>query len=191
MVRLIMGANGAGKTKQLIELIHASVDSESGSVVCIEPSRDMTYDISYNVRLVNASDYNVDSFDCLRGFLCGMYAGNFDISHVFVDNLCKIAGSSDWQAVEKFLHWLDRFSEENGPRAVLFCAFWGRRGGFCVLSGCARLNRGNCGFPAGTPPHAFRSWPWRPPQRPGHRRGRSSGAAATCTAADSESEADQ
>ena len=80
MVRLIMGANGAGKTKQLIELIHASVDSESGSVVCIEPSRDMTYDISYNVRLVNASDYNVDSFDCLRGFLCGMYAGNFDIS---------------------------------------------------------------------------------------------------------------
>ena len=79
MVRLIMGANGAGKTKQLIELIHASVDSESGSVVCIEPSRDMTYDVSYNVRLVNASDYNVDSFDCLRGFLCGMYAGNFDI----------------------------------------------------------------------------------------------------------------
>ena len=68
MVRLIMGANGAGKTKQLIELIHASVDSESGSVVCIEPSRDMTYDISYNVRLVNASDYNVDSFDCLRIF---------------------------------------------------------------------------------------------------------------------------
>ena len=38
MVRLIMGANGAGKTKQLIELIHTSVESESGSVVCIEDS---------------------------------------------------------------------------------------------------------------------------------------------------------
>ena len=95
MVRLIMGANGAGKTKQLIELIHTSVDSETGSVVCIEPSRDMTYDISYNVRLVNAGEYNVDSFECLRGFLCGLYAGNYDISHVFVDNLCKIAGSTD------------------------------------------------------------------------------------------------
>ena len=33
MVRLIMGANGAGKTKQLIELIHAAVESENGSVV--------------------------------------------------------------------------------------------------------------------------------------------------------------
>ena len=113
MVRLIMGANGAGKTKQLIELIHTSVESESGSVVCIEPKGDMTYDVSYNVRLVNAGEYDVDSFDCLRGFLCGLYAGNYDISHVFVDNLCKIAGSTDWQEVEKFLHWLDCFSESN------------------------------------------------------------------------------
>ena len=113
MVRLIMGANGAGKTKQLIELIHTSVDSETGSVVCIEPSRDMTYDISYNVRLVNAGEYNVNSFECLRGFLCGLYAGNYDISHVFVDNLCKIAGDKDLQAVEDFLGWLDRFSNAN------------------------------------------------------------------------------
>ena len=113
MVRLIMGANGAGKTKQLIELIHTSVDSETGSVVCIEPSRDMTYDISYNVRLVNASEYNVNNYECLRGFISGLYAGNYDISHVFVDNLCKIAGDKDLQAVEDFLGWLDRFSNAN------------------------------------------------------------------------------
>ena len=116
MVRLIMGANGAGKTKQLIELIHSAVENESGSVVCIEPSADMTYDVSYNVRLVNASEYNVNNYECLRGFVSGLYAGNYDISHVFVDNLCKIAGSTDLQAVEKFLHWLDRFSEENGVK---------------------------------------------------------------------------
>ena len=35
---------------------------------------------------------------------------------MFVDNLCKIAGSTDLQAVEAFLHWLDRFSEENGVK---------------------------------------------------------------------------
>ena len=33
MVRLIMGTNGAGKTKQLIELIQSSVAAEAGSVV--------------------------------------------------------------------------------------------------------------------------------------------------------------
>ena len=99
MVRLIMGANGAGKTKQLIDLIHNAVEAENGSVVCMEPSADMTYNISYNVRLVNASEYSVDSFECLRGFISGLYAG-----------------TSDLMAVEKFLNWLERFSEKNSVK---------------------------------------------------------------------------
>ena len=113
MIKLIVGIKGTGKTKQLIELIHTAVESENGSVVCIEPSADMTYDISYNVRLVNAGEYNVNNYECLRGFISGLYAGNYDISHVFVDNLCKIAGDKDLQAVEDFLGWLDRFSNAN------------------------------------------------------------------------------
>ena len=116
MVRLIMGAKGAGKTKQLIEQVHAAVESENGSVVCIEPNADMKYDISYNARLVNASEYGLNSFESLRGFLCGLYAGNYDISHVFVDNLCKIAHSDDLHEAEKLLHWLDRFSERNAVK---------------------------------------------------------------------------
>ena len=116
MVRLIMGANGAGKTKQLIELIHSAVENENGSVVCIEPNADMTYDVSYSVRLVNAGEYNVNNYECLRGFISGLYAGNYDIFHVFVDNLCKIAGDKDLQAVENFLGWLDRFSNSNNVK---------------------------------------------------------------------------
>ena len=113
MVRLIMGAAGAGKTKQLIELIHASVEAEKGSVICIEPGADMTYDVSYNVRLVNAGEYDLDSFEGLRGFVSGLYAGNYDISHVYVDDLCKITRNNDVNEIEKFLNWLERFSDKN------------------------------------------------------------------------------
>ena len=113
MVRLIMGAAGAGKTKQLIELIHASVEAEKGSVVCIEPGADMTYDISHSVRLVNAGEYDLNSFECLRGFVSGLYAGNYDIYHVYVDNLCKITRNNDVNEIEKFLNWLERFSDKN------------------------------------------------------------------------------
>ena len=113
MVRLIMGTAGAGKTKQLIELIHASVEAEKGSVVCIEPGADMTYDISHSVRLVNAGEYDLNSFECLRGFVSGLYAGNYDISHVYVDDLCKITRSNDVNEIEKFLNWLERFSDKN------------------------------------------------------------------------------
>ena len=113
MVRLIMGTAGAGKTKQLIKLIHASVEAEKGSVVCIEPGADMTYDISHSVRLVNAGEYDLNSFECLRGFVSGLYAGNYDISHVYVDDLCKITRSNDVNEIEKFLNWLERFSDKN------------------------------------------------------------------------------
>ena len=113
MVRLIMGTAGAGKTKQLIELIHASVEAEKGSVICIEPGADMTYDVSYNVRLVNAGEYDLNSFEGLRGFVSGLYAGNYDISHVYVDNLCKITRNNDVNEIEKFLNWLERFSDKN------------------------------------------------------------------------------
>ena len=113
MVRLIMGANGAGKTKQLIDLIHSAVESENGSVVCIEPGADMTFDIKSSVRLVNAKEYSLNSFECLRGFISGLYAGNYDISQVFIDNLCKtISGDVDCET-EKFLNWLDLFGERN------------------------------------------------------------------------------
>ena len=116
MVRLIMGSHGAGKTKQLIDLVRATAEAENGSVVCIEPKTDMTFDIPYSVRLVTAGEYGINSFECLRGFVSGLYAGNYDISHVFVDNLCKIAGSKDYHAVEKFLNWLDVFSENNSVK---------------------------------------------------------------------------
>ena len=116
MVRLIMGTAGAGKTKQLIELIHASVEAEKGSVVCIEPGADMTYDVSYNVRLVNAGEYDLNSFECLRGFISGLYAGNYDISHIFIDNLLKIVDGHVDHEADSFLAWLERFSNQHGVK---------------------------------------------------------------------------
>ena len=36
MVRVIMGAKGTGKTKQLIDMINHAADNEGGSVLCVE-----------------------------------------------------------------------------------------------------------------------------------------------------------
>ena len=96
MVRLIMGVKGSGKTKQLIELINAAAKDEAGNVVCIEPKRDMSYNIHYNIRLIDAQEYDLHSYEMFRGFISGLYAGNYDISQVFIDNLCKTVGSDGW-----------------------------------------------------------------------------------------------
>ena len=114
MVRLIMGMKGSGKTKQLIEMINNAAKDEAGSVVCIEANNNMMFDIHYRIRLIDAQEYKLNNAEAFRGFLCGLYAGNYDISHVFVDNLCKALGTDSGNEIEGFLNWLDSFGEKNG-----------------------------------------------------------------------------
>ena len=115
MVRVIMGVKGTGKTKQMIELINSAVHSEHGNVVCIEKGAKLTFDIHSKIRLVEASDYNITSYDMMKGFVSGLYAGNYDITHIFIDSLTKIVPSdAGAAAVEDLLDWLNTFGEKNG-----------------------------------------------------------------------------
>ena len=116
MIHVIMGLKGSGKTKKLIDAVHQTVETAAGDVVCIEYGKTLTYDLNYRVRLVDAKEYGIRSTDLLKGFLSGLHAGNFDITHVYVDNLYKIlhkAADSDLAEVDEFLAWAARFAEVN------------------------------------------------------------------------------
>ena len=82
-------------------------------MVCIEANRNMTYDIHYHIRLIDADEYKLNSYEMFRGFISGLCAGNYDISHVFIDNLCKTVGREVDKDTELFLDWLDVFGEKN------------------------------------------------------------------------------
>lgn len=111
MVRVIMGKKGSGKTKQIIDMINNAVQTEHGNVVCIEKGNKLTFDIHYQIRLVEASQYEVSSYPALKGFISGLYAGNYDITHIFIDSLTKIVKVESDRETEDFLDWLDKFSE--------------------------------------------------------------------------------
>lgn len=113
MVRVIMGKKGSGKTKQMIEMINAAVQTEHGNVVCIEKGEKLTFDIHYQIRLVEASEYDIANYPALKGFISGLYAGNYDITHVFIDSLTKIAGVDCGLETESFLDWLNAFSDKH------------------------------------------------------------------------------
>ena len=91
MIRVIMGKKGTGKTKQMIDMINEAVQSEHGNVVCIEKGSKLTFDIHYQIRLVDSSEYDVANFTALKGFISGLHAGNYDITHIFIDSLTKLA----------------------------------------------------------------------------------------------------
>ena len=92
MINLITGKKGTGKTKILIEQINDALSTATGVVVCIERGMKLTYDIPHKVRLVDAEEYGISSFDAFYGFVTGMLAGNYDIQHVFVDGILKMGG---------------------------------------------------------------------------------------------------
>lgn len=114
MLRVIMGVKGTGKTKQMIDLINTAAKDASGNVVCIERGPKMMYDIHYKIRLVNSGEFAMHNYDFLKGFISGLYAGNYDITHVFIDSLTKIVPSEATSLeVENFLDWLNNFGEDN------------------------------------------------------------------------------
>ena len=119
MIRVIMGKKGSGKTKQMIEMINNAVQTEHGNVVCIEKGNKLTFDIHYQIRLVEASLYNVDSYTALNGFISGLYAGNYDITHVFIDSLTKIVEGEPDLETEKFLDWLNNFGEQHNIKFTI------------------------------------------------------------------------
>ena len=114
MVKVIMGPKGTGKTKQMIDLINTAVETEHGNVVAIAHDSKLTFDINYKIRLVEPSDYDIPNYDTLKGFLYGLYASNYDITHVFIDSLNKLVSTENKADVEAFLDWLEAFSQKSG-----------------------------------------------------------------------------
>lgn len=119
MVKLIMGLKGSGKTKTLVELVKKAVEEEHGDVIVIEQDRNLTFDIPYTARLIHASEYSINSNVLLRGFISGLHAGNYDITHVFIDNFFKMLDDSSDDAVVDFLEWLERFSKREKVRFTI------------------------------------------------------------------------
>ena len=57
----------------------------------------LTYDLPHKVRLVDAEEYGINSYDAFYGFVAGVLAGNYDIQEIFVDGILRIGGR-DYEA---------------------------------------------------------------------------------------------
>ena len=118
MIHVIMGLKGSGKTKKLLDSVHNAVATSNGDVVCIEYGKKLTYDVNYRVRLVDSKEYGIQNSDMLKGFLSGLHAGNFDITHVYIDNLYKTIGA-DRANGEEFIRWCAAFAQTNNMEITI------------------------------------------------------------------------
>ncbi len=111
MIRVILGEKGTGKTKMLIDSVHAAVESEKGNVVFINNGSQHMTDVSHKIRLVDTSEFSVSTYDEFYGLVCGILAQNYDVSYIFVDSITKIA-KGEMADLEKLLDKLQVLCEK-------------------------------------------------------------------------------
>ncbi|MCL2158932.1 MAG: ATP-binding protein [Oscillospiraceae bacterium] len=118
MVKLIVGVKGTGKTKTLIHLVNEALDNSSGCVVCIEKGQKLKYDVKYKARLIDTAEYEICGADALYGLVCGLYAANYDITHVFIDSALKIC-AENLDDFACFLNLVDNVSTKNNFQCII------------------------------------------------------------------------
>ena len=119
MIKLIVGSKGSGKTKAMIDMINAAVKSTDGNVVVVEKGMKLTYDIDHAARLIDLDEYKIEGASMLYGFVAGLLAGNYDITHFFIDNFYKLVEDKSAEAMCAFVKWLDGFSAKENIDFVI------------------------------------------------------------------------
>ena len=103
MIKLIVGLKGTGKTKTLIADVNKASEESKGCVVCIEFGRKLNYEIKPQARLIDALESGIDSAAALYGFVCGICAGNYDVTDIFIDSALKACNGDTVAEFEKFM----------------------------------------------------------------------------------------
>ena len=118
MVKVIMGLKGMGKTKTLIELVNTASQEDNGDVICIEKGTKLTLDINHKVRLIDISQYEINTYEAFTAFLSGLLAGNNDITSIYVDSIFKFCPDD----MKLFGNFLDDLSKLANDKSVVITA---------------------------------------------------------------------
>ena len=108
MIKIIAGEKGSGKTAKLVD-----------DIVCIERGSRLDQLLKPNVRLVNMKEYPVEGFDQLLAFIGGICSKDYDLTHIYIDSIYKVANETDAGALEGFITKLDAFLKDSPVTATI------------------------------------------------------------------------
>jgi len=91
MVGLIVGKEGKGKTRQLLERVNEDIKTASGNIVYLDRSTKHMFELNNRVRLVNVGDYNFENSSEFIGFVYGIISQDHDMQKVYIDGIMKVA----------------------------------------------------------------------------------------------------
>lgn len=120
MLKLIVGAKGSGKTSRLVDDLNKKAQESERNVICIERGNRLDLLLKHNIRLVDISEYPVNSLDQLLSFVAGMNSRDYDITHVYIDSIFKVAGiEPDMDSLLPFLEKLAKLAEQTSTEVTV------------------------------------------------------------------------
>lgn len=121
MIKLVYGAKGTGKTKQIIDGANADAQNAKGLSVFITDTKRYMYDLHRSVRFIDVKDWNVAGEDALCGFVKGVAACNSDHEYIYIDGIARIAGK-ELKDLAGIFYMLEKISNDNGITITITCS---------------------------------------------------------------------
>ena len=117
MIQLIVGNEGKGKTKEMLDKVNEEIKDASGNIVYLDKNTKHMYELNNKIRLVDVSEYNFTSADEFYGFICGIMSQDHDLEQLYFDNFKRLA-CVDNDQLKDVLGKFKKLSEDKGVR---FC----------------------------------------------------------------------
>ncbi|MBQ4467381.1 MAG: hypothetical protein II918_04075 [Firmicutes bacterium] len=140
MVTLLIGHEGAGKTKKMIDMANEAVEHAKGSIIFINKNQRLMYDLKYRIRVICMDDYeHVTNSDEYIGFLYGIISADHDIETIFIDSILKHADVK-MENLPEFIDRLKDISKNYGMDFVVTISANKEEMEGVNFDGCAILN---------------------------------------------------
>lgn len=120
-MKIIYGPKGTGKTKAIIESANSALDQAKGHVIFITDTKRYTYDLKYQIRFLDVTEFDVQGSDRLRGFIKGIVAANGDNEYIFIDGIARIA-KAELKELGDIFAAMEKLEADFGVKFVVTCS---------------------------------------------------------------------
>ena len=118
MVQLIVGEKGKGKTKYLLDKVNTEIKNVSGNIAYLDRSTKHMYELNNKVRLIDVSDFFIDSSNEFLGLIAGIISQDHDLQQMYFDGFLAMSNTK-MEEFEAAVAKLEKYSEKCGVDFIL------------------------------------------------------------------------
>ena len=127
MVQIIAGNKGKGKTKHLLAMANTAMNEAHGTVVYLDKNSKHMFELNRNIRLINVSEYPVNSMEAFLGFLCGILSQDHDLEILFLDSFLTLTDVQTPEDLTETVKDIDIISEKFNVKIVMSISMYSEK----------------------------------------------------------------